>query len=625
MAQVPTAVLGGVSRPVLTRVEPALIGKRRIAVSAGSATAPLDVPLPEALRDLPLCVFPSMVEGTGERPLAPRLLDPGEARLTLSLPVERAATARALQVVVRGRAAHDAPYLTPAVAIPPRARLRFGLGIAASTDAATAPPAATFTVTAVTEGAEDRLFSEHLVAADTPDARAWREDEIDLAAYAGRSVRLRFESTLENASPCTIVPLWADPTIVSARPARAEEPRRRSLLLVSLDTLRADRLGCYGYARPTSPTIDARLAARGTLFEHAYAAFPSTTASHMTMLTSLDPCVHRVLHPSMLPLRADAHPLAEYLRAAGYETAAFTEDTYLLAQNGFARGFGTYVENTSVNTEGFVEKTFAEAREWIRAHRTGAPWFVFVHTYQVHAPYTPPPGYRERIGAPDDPSGSYDGEIRYTDDVLAQFLDALTPLGLDTDVLLVLASDHGEQFGEHGLVDHGNSLFDVLLHVPLVLYAPGLVPAGQRIAAPVGLVDLVPTVLDLLGLPPPSPAQGRSVAPLVRGAPLDPAPLYAGPLGSLIAARVGDAKWLIDRGADTAVVYQTLLDPAEERDIGASMPAEQRAQIFSAYARHCAALPPGTPSAGPDGSAAPTTLEIPPAVREKLRALGYAN
>ena len=608
-ARVPTATVGGVIRPVLDDIASIPLFEKVLPLPGGADSLHIDVPLAHAP---PLCLsFSVTAAGVLQYELPPRLVAPSDADEPFDLPIAPLGSYRSATIAVHGRALREQPYVTPAITIPRGARLRFDVGVFDFVGAS--PETAKFTLTAIAEESQTVLLSEQ-IDAQAPDRAAWRAREVDLGAFAERTIRLRFESALAG---CGSVPLWADPTILAPRPATAASARKRNLLLISIDTLRPDRLGCYGYQLPTSPVIDRTIAAGGTLFEHAYASYPSTTASHMTLFTSLDPCVHHVVQPSMAPLRADAHLLAEYLRAAEYETAAFTEDTYLLAQNGFVRGFGTYMESTDTRTVGVVEETLDHARRWIEAHRDD-PWFVFVHTYQVHAPYTPPPGYRARIGAPDDASGNYDAEIRYTDTVLGGFLDALDTLEPREDVLLVFLSDHGEQFGEHGLTEHGNSLYDVLLHVPLILRAPGLVPAGQRIAASVGLVDLVPTLLDLLELPPPSPAQGRSVAPLIRGEPMPPATLYAGPLRSQVAARVeaSHSKWIIDRASGGRTeTYAPDADPGEAVDVGG--PTEVRDQIIADYGRHCAVLPPVPPGSAERPSA------IPSGVREKLRALGY--
>src|SRR5581483_4408276 len=226
-------------------------------------------------------------------------------------------------------------YLTEPFTVPAGGRLRFGIGIDQQKMTAESP--GRFVVAISTPNRETIVFDEHVVPPERMEERHWADHEIALDAYANRQIRLRFESVAEDDANGKIssVPVWTDPTLYAPVPT---DPRRKNVVLVSLDTLGAAHLGCYGYRRPTSPTIDAEVAGRGTLFEHAYTAFPQTSEAHMTMLTALYPCTHG--GSLERALRPDAHTLAELLRAAGYETAAYTEDANVTAGIGFARGFG---------------------------------------------------------------------------------------------------------------------------------------------------------------------------------------------------------------------------------------------------------------------------------------------
>jgi arylsulfatase A-like enzyme len=399
------------------------------------------------------------------------------------------------------------------------------------------------------------------------------------------------------------------------------------VLLLSLDTLRPDHLGAYGYDRPTSPTIDRMLAAEGAVFERAYSPFPSTPASHMTIFTGRLPCAHGVYGgPDGVALAAGIPTLPEMLRDAGWATGGFTEDAWVTATLGFSRGFETFVENRSakfMQPEGQARRTFGEAAAWIRA-QADRPWFAFVHTYQVHHPYAPPPGYVERV-APDhgpDRAASaiarYDGEIRYTDELLRPLLAAVDDAGGRDGTLVVLLSDHGEHFGEHGLFLHGFSLFEPMLHVPLVLRAPGLVPPGLRVPVNVGLIDVLPTVLDLLGLPPAPGVQGRSLAPLLRGERLPATTQWAElPFAKLVAARDGRVKRLIHVETGEAKVFDLAADPEEEHDLGSTADVEENRRLLATWERLCAA--------GRADDARDRRPALDPAVREKLEALGYVH
>ena len=644
---VPLAKVGAVFRPVLTRPPPcAPLVYRFVPRSPGRAV--IHVAVPETLRGWGLQVYASIAQITGEVPVglradvplahdeAAQVVSAGLGQGTGIAPLEppaapATAPRESVTFVIDGAmAGHDAllavhgcpwpeqRHETAAFAVPERAHLRFALGVERL---AKERAVARFTLAALVDGREDELFDARFASAP----KGWEEHEVDLSRYGGRTIALRFTTAVAVEDDGAVPPLvWADPTIVTEE--ASAEPRW-NVLLVSLDTVRPDRLGCYGYARVTSPAIDAELAARGTLFTRAFASFPSTAGSHATIMTSLDPCAHGFVDTMQPPaLRADAPTLAELLRGHGYETAAITEDGWLLVRLGFGRGFGTYVEYSWPDAEANgssagAAATFATALEWIEAHRS-LPWFAFVHTYQTHHPYLPPAGYLERIGASATratTSDEYDAEIRYTDDVLGGLLAGLERLGLGARTVVVLLSDHGEQFGEHGLEGHGNALWDTILRVPLIIRAPGRVPAAERIDAPVGLIDVLPTILDLLGLPPYAQAQGRSLVPLLRGGELPERTLFAevasytDQIGAHVTARRGDVKWIIEKRTGSAFAFDVRRDPREEHDLSAQMPPEIPRQILEQFQRHCATLP--------------VTLSGSPALdadeRARLRALGY--
>jgi arylsulfatase A-like enzyme len=654
-AAIPVAPVGGVYRPVLA-ASPVTTLLRMVVPADERGSRTLDVPIPERLRAGPIRLttlmspvalptplrggaivvqgapLAGLLEGPGPRvPVAdqtPRVVAAPAAAEAVQVTLDGSAPEGDLLLVVSGRAAPERSYTTGPITVPRGGRLRFGIGVDDPHWLPAFTPV-TFTLRAFGHGTDRTLFSATLDPGRQPADRAWSDHEIDLSRNAGDVFRLRFQTTGGEGTGVFSFPVWSDPEIVVPTGTRPAAERRRNVLLISLDTLRADRLGCYGYGRPTSPTIDGELAARGTLFKRAYTAYPSTTAAHLTLLTSLDPCVHRVTSVFDPPLRADALTLAEQLRAAGYETAAFTENVLITAASGFARGFDTFVADGRgfvADSEGTgARQTFDRAREWIGAHRDNA-WFVFVHTYQVHNPYTPPPGYLERVGAdakaadttqPTNWSDLYDGEIRYTDDVLAGFLRALDALGQSDETLVVLTADHGEHFGEHGRWAHNNSLYEELLHVPLIFRAPGLVAPGKQVREVVGLVDVVPTVLELLGLPPPRWAQGTSLRPFLLGERPQP-PIRFAELGSpaaAIATHLDKVKWIIDTRTGRGQLFDLRRDPREAVDLA---PAARVADsLLKRFRDHCASAPPPV---------APVFLSEPDAAAvERLRALGYVN
>jgi arylsulfatase A-like enzyme len=333
---------------------------------------------------------------------------------------------------------------------------------------------------------------------------------------------------------------------------------RPNLLLISVDTLRADHLGCYGYARDTSPTVDA-LAAEGVVFENAFSSSPKTTPSHMSIMTGLYPRAHNVYMwkrngsgPYAGKSLSEKVPtLAEILRQHGYATAAFTGGANVAGKIGFGRGFEIYDEES--DTEG--------ACAWIRQNG-GKRFFLFYHTYYTHDPSLPPSPYDTRYD-PDYAGGIvpgptllrdlgikegepwrevwdelserfwktvdvrnprdirhlnalYDGAIAYVDrDFIAALIAALRTAGVLDQTLIVFTSDHGEEFLEHGRLRH-DSLYREVTHVPLILRLPGVLPAGKRIGGLARSIDILPTVLDLLNLPLPAPVQGISLIPAIR-------------------------------------------------------------------------------------------------------------
>jgi arylsulfatase A-like enzyme len=407
------------------------------------------------------------------------------------------------------------------------ARLEFGYAVGEGGWSAGFPPVH-FRVEALTEGEPPvQIFERRIDPADDPRDRRWLDASVGLGGFEGKRVRFRFEAEALADAPGSrydrSFPVFGNPEVVVAGARPGDRP---NILLVSLDTLRAKSIGLYGHVRDTMPALERRVAARGAFVRAAVAPVPYTPPSHMTMLTGLEPCAHGVMNRHGT-LAADRVTLAELLRAAGYRTAAFTEDAYVVAGAGFARGFDRYTEFRSEESAspGFAAETLGAAEAWLRG-RAHEPFFLFVHTYQVHDPFVPPRGYRTLFeqdvqrGQPpeyDEKLRLYEQEVRYTDDVLAGLLDTLEHEGLSENTIVVITSDHGESFSEHTIAGHGFTLYDDELLVPLVIRAPGLVPEGLVLETQVGLVDLTPTLLDLVGLEIPQMMQGSSFAPQLRG------------------------------------------------------------------------------------------------------------
>jgi arylsulfatase A-like enzyme len=426
-----------------------------------------------------------------------------------------------------------------------------------------------------------------------------------------------------------------------------------NLLLISIDTLRADRLGAYGYPLPTSPTLDRRLAGEGVTFLDVYSQSPKTTPSHMTMLTSLYPCVHGIAlwwgdRPAYV-LNPAVHTLAEVLRNAGFTTAAFTGGAHMDHSRGFDHGFQVY-EDLGAGAE------LGRGLRWLKHNRRWR-FFLFYHTYQVHDPYLPPPHLVEAF-APDytgpildtvkelrrggaryvelsrrfwasvdrsDPRAVdfverlYAAGIRNMDDnTLTRLLDALVQWGVERDTLVVFTSDHGEAFNEHGVFLH-DDLYAGTLRVPLVLRFPGRLPAGRTVAARARIIDVMPTILDLLGVPPPPGIQGRSLLPYVRDdAGGRDAPSEHDPAEGVVYESLRSGSLSYIAGPPGEFLFDLTVDPEETGNLAPERPDTLAALRAARDARRteCGRLAK---------LYGPTTVAVTPdeAQLRRLRALGY--
>ena len=312
----------------------------------------------------------------------------------------------------------------------------------------------------------------------------------------------------------------------------------KSIIVISLDTLRADHLGIYGYHRNTSPSIDA-FAKESIVFDHAVVQAQSTLPSHMSIMTSLYPSFHGV-HASTKSGLADEHvTMAELLRAGGYKTAAFVDGGFVSATFGFYQGFDLYNDRS-----GGIVNILPRVKEWLEVNKS-SPFFLFIHCYDIHDyDKDKPPSYETLFSdttdsgqsksgyeilknalinkAPVDHEdlqhliASYDGAIRYTDEKVGEFLLYLQASGLMDQSLIIITSDHGEEFMEHGYISHFQLYDRPNLHVPLIMRIPNYPRKEIKIKELVQSVDLLPTILDIAELPAHSKAQGRSLLPVIK-------------------------------------------------------------------------------------------------------------
>jgi choline-sulfatase len=400
----------------------------------------------------------------------------------------------------------------------------------------------------------------------------------------------------------------------------------RHLILVTIDTLRADRVGVYG-GMDLTPRLD-RIAHEGAYASNAMAHVPLTRPSHATILSGRLPWelgVRDNLSPAELP---SSPLLAEILKSAGFRTAAFVSSIVLDRRGGFGRGFDRYDDEfpkpPGAELLQTLQKPGAEtlrgAIAWLESHSASDRIGVWIHLYEPHDPYEPPEPYASTYR--DRP---YDGEVAYVDTLVGQLDDALDALGLKSQTLLVVASDHGEGLGEHEETLHGFFVYETTLAVPLMFRGPGIV-AGGTIGANVGLVDVLPTTLDLLGVPRPRGLQpsGNSVAAALRGGqgPTHASPQYAESLVPLLhfgwsdlrVLRRGSLKYVL---APRPELYDLASDPHERRNVV----DEQPTQAAALRATLTKMLEEERRLASTATVAAPRTL--PAETLERLGALGY--
>jgi len=390
-----------------------------------------------------------------------------------------------------------------------------------------------------------------------------------------------------------------------------------SVLLVTIDTLRSDALGCYGRKGAETPWID-RLAEGGVRFEQAHAHNVVTLPSHSNLLSGRYPLEHGVRDNTGFRFPATQPTLATLLKAGGWQTGGFVSAFPLDSRFGLDRGFDVYDDRlggTETTTAFLVPerkgtKTVAAARAWLEKVR-GQRFFAFVHLYEPHFPYLPPEPFASRFK-----SEPYHGEVAAADAALGPLLEPILAAGRASRTLVVLTSDHGESLGEHGEDTHGVFAYEATLHVPLIFYGPGLF-SHRVVSTPVRHIDVVPTVLDALGLAIPKDLPGRSLLPLIDGRGAAPTESYLEALSSSLNRGWAPLHGVLDRDLMKYVdlpipeLYDLRHDPAERQNLAASRPGDlDRLRVLL-----------GRVSTGDVGVGARVREEE--ATLERLRALGY--
>jgi arylsulfatase A-like enzyme/Tfp pilus assembly protein PilF len=391
-----------------------------------------------------------------------------------------------------------------------------------------------------------------------------------------------------------------------------------NLLLVTIDTVRADHLGAYGYKEAETPNLD-RLARSGVRFDQAISAVPLTLPSHATILSGLLPPHHGLRKNGSGRFPASRETLATHFSAAGYRTGAFVGAYILDRRFGLARGFDTYDDEIArdpsapgpLEAERPGREVVDRALGWLAKDDRSRPFFAWVHLYDAHAPYDPPEPYRSRHR--DRP---YDGEIASVDAQVGRLLDWLTRAGREKNTLIAIAADHGESLGEHGELTHGFFIYEPTLRVPLILRGPHLAP-GRVVATPVSLDDLAPTLAGLAQYPLTGATDGRDLSrDLLRGGEPAVADLYSETeyprnfgWSGLSAIRRKSLKYIESPRPE---LFDLTRDPKETRSLAdARAPRTDLAAAIAAFRRETAA--PETPDAADRESAA------------KLASLGYVS
>jgi len=434
---------------------------------------------------------------------------------------------------------------------------------------------------------------------------------------------------------------------------RAPE-RRASVFVLLLDTVRADALGCYGNLDGTTPHLD-QIAAEGTLFTQAISTSGWTLPSVASLLTGTWPVIHGGIGKGveLRPIRDEVPTAAEVLGAAGFRTAAFANAAFFSPMLHLDRGFDLfdhrYTYNWNVRR---ADETVAAALAWVRANRDRQS-FVIVHLFDPHLDYDPPPGYAERFTnrrrAPAPPlnlnaclaferpgrvpptgediaylRGVYHGEIAFLDEQIGRFVAGLKAIGVYDDAAVVVVADHGEEFWDHGGFEHGHSLYDELVRVPLILKLPAWCRAVQpAVDRQVRIIDVMPTIFELLGVGLPDTFVGRSLIPLVQGLADEERPamcestLYG---SDRVSWRTASHKYVVDLDPSAEKpeeLYDWRNDPEELVDLAAKssdLVLALRAELLAFY---------GKLRDQAEGMSVPDTVDLDPKKIQMLRELGY--
>jgi arylsulfatase A-like enzyme len=593
----------------------------------------LEGPVGEFLEDNQIIIERS-AKGTGlldwER-LAPELGTRGMKRFTTTI---ESAAPELVELWARPLPPGYRHFRTHPLDIPDGAQLHVGIGLVPLAVAVGAT-GVSMQLVAETKDKKKTLLNTTL----SPTVESWRDHTINLQDFAGQQVSFHFISNLPAgaAEDAFTAPLWGAPLVTAPGPTDGPP----NVILISLDTLRADYVGATKAGRKLTPNLDS-FRARGAVFTNAMTTYPSTTGSHMSLFTGVYPATHETTH-ARKKLPPEIPTIAQSLAPLGYATAAVTENAMLNATSGFLRGFDSYKEQSGDDvwsTDGAIRSTFDDGLAWLDVHGRER-FFLFLHTYQVHFPYTPPQQHnhfrRELKGKlPEDPferqkiwsESGYAGEVIYADKEIGRLLRILEERSLLENTILIITADHGEEFGEHGEIGHAETLYAEVLNIPMSIHFPDRVRAGSRIEAPVSLVDILPTVFELAGLPPQN-SEGQSLVPLLEGGRLPgQRAVYAqnfGKRGQLWAARTDTRKFIFHGNQKTPTeVFDLETDPGENNALNSGLLATEGERWIAAYKKIVIAAMTRRMEKRAAETETPER-RLDEGVVNKLRALGYMD
>jgi len=530
------------------------------------------------------------------------------------------------------------------VKVPPSGKLGFGVGVSGDK-----PKAASATVAITSEdGTRKQLFKQQLAA-------SWRDEVLALDAYAGKLVRLDLSAEGEVGMGRVA---WSTPALLIPQ-QKLEKPRKtaKNVVVVLIDTMRARSLKAFNPgSRVKTPVLDA-IAAEGAVFDATQAPENWTKPSTASLLTGLFPATHGA-KTDAAAVPKGATLLSESLKEAGFTTGSFIANGYVSDKFGFNQGWDHYTNYIREKKSTEAENVFKEAGDWVEKHKDER-FFAYVHTIDPHVPYDPPEQFLrmyqkgEYTGAvsprktPDQLAEAkknppkitfnaadkqylndlYDGEASYHDHYLGLFVERLKKLGLYDDTVFVVTADHGEELDEHGSWGHGHSVYQELLWIPYILRLPGVVPAGKRISEAVSTMTIFPTVLEAVGVAPPSVLEDRSVLTWVRGGAQPAVPVaFSDFLDDRRVIRVGRWK-LILRGTNETM-FDLQSDPTEQKELDRSKHPIAARYTTLMLGQFLGARDRRHWLGGSQGQGVKLEKEnaaIDDTLREQLKAIGYAG